>query len=184
MQKVGIISTSANPLHAGHLQIAKWGDDNGYKVIFDISRNNADKGLVDDLEINRRNAQVINAGYDVINLTEPMFVYKSSELKRLYASGRFPYSPEQVWFFVGFDTILRVDSNQYYDSSYISNEAMKEKMIKYRDVKFVVFERNGQSDLSVLSPILRSRCELATNYTSVDISSTQLREHGRKAHGY
>lgn len=168
--KIGIISTSANPLHEGHLDMARWGDKNDYHPIFDISRNNADKGMLDDIELNRRNAQVINSGYDVINLDEGSFVYKIREIRKKVKLGRLNFQTEGLHFFVGYDTILRIDDLKYY-----GNKENRFRLLNVHNPRFVVFERNGGKDLSILSAELRQRCIIAGGFVNRNLSSTEIR---------
>lgn len=182
--KVGIISTAANPLHAGHLALAEWGDKNGYYPVFEIPSVNADKGAITKEELNKRIAQLENIRRPVISTDKSTFAAKMDHIRALmnhrewqeylrdYYAVKFTATLAHKYFFVGFDTILRIDNPKYYYDSIYERDRLLNRM----DKCFVVFPRNGQLDLSKLSPVLASKCIIAENFTEVRMSSTEIRE--------
>lgn len=176
MNDIAIISTSANPLHIGHIAIANWAKNHNYDIIFDISITNANKGTISEEDILKRNIQAISLGYNVVNLKSPLFCDKYYELLDMLPNRNFVFC-------VGYDVILNIDNPYYYKSKSVDITQEEQRDISLMPTKFIVFPRNGY-DLSILSPVLRERCVLADNYVGINISSTELRQHGLKSHGY
>ena len=97
---------SFNPMHEGHRQLlvaALQHDPNKRGAAFELSVENADKGLLEEGEIERRTAQFIAADLPVVLTRAPLFTTKS-EL--------FPGST----FVVGYDTAIRLVQERYYGS--------------------------------------------------------------------
>jgi nicotinamide mononucleotide (NMN) deamidase PncC len=97
---------SFNPLHDGHkgmLVAASKHDPGKLGAAFELSVENADKGLLDEEEIARRVAQFIAADLPVVLTRAPLFTTKSD---------LFPEST----FVVGYDTAIRLVQERYYGS--------------------------------------------------------------------
>lgn len=97
---------SFNPMHEGHKQlllVASQHDPNKRGAAFELSVENADKGLLDEGEIEHRIAQFIAADLPVVLTRAPLFTTKSS---------LFPGST----FVVGYDTAIRLVQERYYGS--------------------------------------------------------------------
>lgn len=177
--KLGILSTAANPLHKGHLAMAEWGDKNGYKVVFELSEMNADKGKIEKVDLDKRLQQFYNICRPVIVTPQSTFFaklkYLRQEREQLTKIINYNYGVEAydygISFFVGYDTILRVNDIRYYHGS----EYERDRLLDGFFSNFVVFEREGLSDIDVLCPKLRGRCTLAKDYTGLTISSTDIR---------
>ena len=110
-----VLSGSFNPLHIGHLKLAKVAHDvhkpaNG--IIFEITLNNADKGALDDISsITKRvlqfqppNSIDMGINFSVVLTRAPLFIDKSH---------MFPNSV----FTIGWDTYVRLLNPKYYECS-------------------------------------------------------------------
>ncbi len=99
-----ILSGSFDPLHAGHLELAKAASDHsGRPATFELALNNADKGEINLARAYSRVTQFIDDAPVVLSYS-PLFVDKAH------------YFPKST-FVVGADTASRLVDTRFYDHS-------------------------------------------------------------------
>jgi nicotinic acid mononucleotide adenylyltransferase len=166
---------SFNPLHDGHKQLLKAAEEQYIQkreAAFELSVENADKGLLDAEEIVQRVAQFTEAGLPVVLTRAPLFTMKS-EL--------FPDST----FIVGHDTAIRLVQEKYYGGS--DAEMLKQfAMLENKGCNFLVAGRLDKKSNTYYSlkdvniPAILAGMKLFSALDEgafrVDISSTELRE--------
>ena len=160
-QKLAIYGGSFNLLHDGHKQIKELAEKIlGYPVWFELSITNADKGMIDYVDINERLRHL----YDIYLITKHSTIKDKVDLIK-------KYNPEcEITFIIGADTWTRI-----WDIRYLPNMSLNDlhDFFYNSDVKFLVFGRNGikindnYNDLRIMS-------EEAENF-NMNISSTELR---------
>lgn len=166
-----ILSGAFNPLHEGHLGLAKEAQKRLERPIaFELAAHNADKGPLMLDEVLERAAQF--AGRWPIAVSHAAtFVEKA----RLYP---------QTTFIVGYDTAARIVHPRYYDNS---REKVREALdeIRRRGCSFLVAGRTGDDGQFYPAPSLtippgfEPLFQPLTGFR-LDISSTELRKSGAR----
>jgi nicotinamide mononucleotide (NMN) deamidase PncC len=126
-----------NPLHAGHLGMARFAQDRtGKTVSFEICLNNVDKPPLDYLALQHRAAQ-----FDA-----SMSVWFSNRATFLDKARTFP----GVQFIVGVDTLVRIGDPHYYgDDGTRCNQALRE--LADLGCRFLVFGRGTNGRFTTLA---------------------------------
>lgn len=161
-----VLSGSFNPLHKGHLELAKTAESFlGKPVAFELAVSNADKPALSADETAERASQFAGR-YPIYLTNEPTFLGKA----RLF--------PNTV-FVVGFDTAERILNPKYYDDF---DEAMTE--LRALNTQFLVASRVDKSgDLrtadSLTVPSQYSDLFIPLPDFRQDISSTALRAENK-----
>ena len=161
-----------NPLHSGHINMAKWAKDSlKIPIIFELSVVNVDKPPLKAKEIAERMNLFTN---EALFLTQaPTFVGKAS---------LFP----KVTFLVGIDTIVRIDDLRYYSSKKARDRAIE--TIAQRGCRFLVFGRNTGSSFRHLDSVelkedIRALClKVNEAHFREDISSTEIRSRRNRTY--
>jgi hypothetical protein len=164
-----ILSGSFNPLHAGHLGMARAATElSGLPVAFELSVLNADKGAMPVAEVARRATQFVGHATLVLSRT-PLFVAKAV----LYP-GR--------TFVLGYDTAARLLAPRYYDGPTGLTDALAQ--LRNAGCRFLVAGRLHEGRFQTLADLAVPET-FATLFTPIpeamfraDISSTALRAGG------
>eukprot|EP01067_Filipodium_phascolosomae_P006299 Filipodium_phascolosomae@DN455_c0_g1_i1.p1 len=176
LEGLAILSGSFNPLHDGHKGMAAAAmqsivDDTSLRppmLLFEISVQNADKGVVSHTSIVERARQITQSGYSCLLTRAPLF---SDKIKVLQGVN---------YFIVGADTFTRLIDPIYYGGDY--NEMLLNLgMFWTKGIKFYVCGRIGANGefsllkgLSSLPKSLQAIFVLVEGFR-MDISSTELR---------
>lgn len=166
-----ILSGAFNPLHEGHLSLAKEAQKRlDRPIAFELAAHNADKGPLASEEVLERLAQF--AGRWPVTVSHAAtFVEKA----RLYP---------QTTFVVGYDTAARIVHPRYYDNSRQNlRDALDE--IRRRGCSFLVAGRKGEDGQFHPAPSLTVPQGFEPLFQPLtgfrrDISSTELRESGAR----
>jgi nicotinic acid mononucleotide adenylyltransferase len=165
---LAVICGAFDPVHAGHLQMARWAEQHlQYPVHFEISVANVDKPALDFCTIRDRLAQ----------FADEQSVFLTGAGTFLEKSAIFP----RATFLLGCDTFARLIHPQYYaDSTSVMQQALA--ALAQRDCRFVIFARRNSTgsietlaDYVIPEPI-QDRCiQVPASEFCLDISSTELR---------
>lgn len=168
-----IFPGSFNPLHDGHRAMASYAESKfNHPVDFELSITNADKPILDYLDLEKRVQQ--NFSPRQLWLTRaPTFERKAK---------MFPGAT----FLVGADTICRIGDKRFYGD----NESMRDRAIGYiaeQECKFLVFGRvidsvfHDAHSFEVPANLLELCIKVPETEFRMDISSTNIRGEEHRA---
>lgn len=171
IRPVLLIPGSFNPLHDGHLTMAKIGREMlGLQVVFELAICNVDKPTLDAHEIVRRKQQFHDAKLNLAITCAPNFLQKA----RLFPGCTFA---------VGMDTWARFNNPSYHghkdahvrlnDRIHALEQAREE--LKAQGCKFLVFGRKIGDDFKTLEAGDELAIPVPADKFRVDTSSTELR---------
>lgn len=168
-----LLSGAFNPLHDGHLEMARVaGQLQGEEVAFELAVDNADKPPLETAVALQRISQFAGR-YTIFASNAPTFIAKA----RLYRG---------AIFIVGYDTAVRILHPRYYGNSVEELEKALDE-IRARECRFLVAGRTGEDgvfrrarDLTVPARYQDLFERIPSELFRKDISSTELRQSGRK----
>jgi hypothetical protein len=165
---VAVLSGAFNPLHAGHIQLARAATARLRRhVVFELSVQNADKGTLSNAEIRRRLRQ-FRQPWQLVLTRQPLFAQKAASFGNSV-------------FVVGYDTALRLLQSRYYDDDESKMHAAL-ATIQAAGGRFLVAGRRWQglfctaSDLSIPAGFTDLFKELPEGDFRLDTSSAEVRE--------
>ncbi len=168
-----LLSGAFNPLHDGHLELARVaGQMQGQEVAFELAVDNADKPPL-ETEVALQRISQFAGRYTILASNAPTFIAKA-------------YLYPGTTFIVGYDTAVRILQPRYYGNSV---EDLEKAMDEIKDLgcRFLVAGRTGDDgtfrrarDLAVPSAYRTLFERIPSDLFRKDISSTELRRTGRK----
>lgn len=162
-----VYSGSFNPLHEGHLAIAHYIErKHNQNVEFEICKCPVDKDPLSEEDCDRRLKQFRMLGRICFLSEATTFLEKTMTYENRCGN-------DQIYFIVGMDTISRIDDPKYYLNSKDERDRCL-KIIKRFGGSFIVFPRVG-FETHIPSLEMSSIVEFVTDFTPVDVSSTEIR---------
>jgi nicotinic acid mononucleotide adenylyltransferase len=150
-----------NPLHAGHLAIVHYVIQKKKSTpFFLVSENPFDK---ESVPIQPRIQAIEELGYEAV----------PTPWKTINAQYQHHLPRELATFLIGIDTYERIIDTKYYCDS---KEEMERQLKMYDKLYYLVFPRYDTNYIVPEDSKLLSKFEFVTDFTQVNISSTELRE--------
>lgn len=189
-----ILSTAANPLHNGHVEIVNTAAKAFcWTPVIELSANNADKNYLSESEIEQRIQPMINAGYHYIVSDIQSYIGKTNQYRELFGYGGFQYR-----FVIGSDTFERIlNPEQFIFGDY---EEINSKLSNLLNSKFIIFNRPNCKTVSDIWSEFSKHLKNPANYidffssdksnsyykqvvleSTSDISSTEIRNKNANA---
>lgn len=168
-----ILSTAANPLHKGHVEIVNMAAKTyGYQPVIELSANNADKGRLSEEEIEQRVQPMINAGYHYIVSDIQSYIGKANQYRELFGYLSFQYR-----FVIGSDTFERIlNPEQFIFGDY---EELNKKLSNLLWSKFIIFNRPNCKTVSDIWNEFSKHLKNPQHYDEVFSSDRKL-SYGRQ----
>lgn len=168
-----ILSTAANPLHKGHVEIVNTAAKAFCWIpVIELSANNADKGYLSESEIEQRIQQMINAGYHYIVSDIKSYIGKTNQYRELFGHGTFQYR-----FVIGSDTFERIlNPEQFIFGDY---EELNSKLSNLLNSKFIIFNRPNGKTVSDIWSEFSKHLKNPQHYDEVFSSDRKL-SYGRQ----
>jgi len=158
---------SFNLLHEGHLAIAHYIErKHNQDVEFEICKYPVDKDPLSEEDCDKRLKQFRMLGRVCLLSEATTFLEKTMT----YANR---CDNDQLYFIVGMDTISRIDDSKYYLNSHDERDRCLNRIKKFGG-HFIVFPRVG-FETHIPSLEMSSIVEFVTDFTPVDVSSTEIR---------